>query len=283
MEGMSMWSGSYLGIGVAEIDAERARALKLPELRGVEVTKVTADSPAAKAGVQEGDVVLEYNGQRVEGIEQFMRLVRETPPGREVKLLVSRNGQTQTLTATLGNRRSFNFRFDPEFQEGMQRAQKELEKAQKQREKAMARLKQELHGLQTDLPRAMMAWRSGALGVEAESLNSQLAEFFGVKEGVLVRSVIKDSAAEKAGIKAGDVITKMDNQSVASPRDISRVIRELRPKRSFGVTVVRNRQELTLNVTVDEEPSRAFSFPMIISLPEVHVSIAPAVPLSFHF
>ena len=56
---------------------------------------------------------------------------------------------------------------------------------------------------------------SHALGVEAEPLNSQLAEYFGVKEGVLVRSVMKGTAAEKAGIKAGDVITRVGTQKVA--------------------------------------------------------------------
>ena len=72
-------SQSYIGLGVAEIDAERAKALNLKEERGVEVKSVTENSPAAKAGIKTGDMVLEYNGQRVEGMDQFSRLVRETP------------------------------------------------------------------------------------------------------------------------------------------------------------------------------------------------------------
>src|SRR6266498_480139 len=75
--------GSYLGIGVADIDTERAKALNLKEERGAEVTSVDPEGPAGKAGLKEGDVVLEYNGQRVEGTEQFVRMVRETPPGRQ--------------------------------------------------------------------------------------------------------------------------------------------------------------------------------------------------------
>lgn len=81
---------SFLGVGVKEIDEERAKALKLRDEYGVEVTNVEEDSPASKAGLKTGDVVLEYNGQRVEGTEQFVRFVRETPTGRTVKLLVSR-------------------------------------------------------------------------------------------------------------------------------------------------------------------------------------------------
>ena len=97
---------SYLGVGVVEMTSDRAKELHLKEERGVEVRCVDADSPAAKAGLKEADVVLEYNGQRVEGGEQFMRLVRETPPGRPVSLLVFRNGANQTLTATIGQRQA---------------------------------------------------------------------------------------------------------------------------------------------------------------------------------
>src|SRR5882724_6388569 len=164
---------SFLGVGVSEIDSERAKALNLKEERGVEVKNVDEDSPAAKAGVKVGDVVLDYNGQRVEGMEQFVRFVRETPVGRAVKLLISRNGATQTLTATIGSRSSNtillggdDFRFTmPEIRI-------------------------------PDIPRVVTSWQSRTLGVDSESLNSQLAEFFGVKEGVLVRSVIRGTAAE---------------------------------------------------------------------------------------
>jgi serine protease Do len=191
-------------VGVTDIDAERTKALKLKEEHGVEVTSVDADSPAAKAGVKVSDVVLEYNGQRVEGIEQFLRLVRETPVGRQVKLLIARNGATQTLTATTGSRPAGNFVWSDDFKFKMP----------------------EIHVF-PDMPRALMMWQSRTLGVESESLTSQLGEYFGAKEGVLVRSVIKGSAAEKAGLKAGDVITKIGGQKVTSPKDISNALRSV--------------------------------------------------------
>jgi len=72
---------SFLGVGVTEVNTGRAKALNLKEERGVEISRVQDNSPAEKAGLKVGDVVLEYNGQRVEGIEQFVRLVRETPAG----------------------------------------------------------------------------------------------------------------------------------------------------------------------------------------------------------
>jgi serine protease Do len=104
-----------------------------------------------------------------------------------------------------------------------------------------------------DMPRPSMSWRSTALGVESESLNSQLAQYFGVKEGVLVRAVIKGSSAEKAGIKAGDVILKIDGTTVTSPREITSVLHGIRgTKRTIPVVVSRERKELTITVTLDE-------------------------------
>ncbi len=230
---------SYLGVGVQEIDAKHAKELKLPGLYGVEVTWVDPDSPAAKAGLKQGDVVLEYNGQRVEGTQQFVRMVHETPPGHEVKLRISRNGETQTLTATIGEHRppgplgEWDIQKLPEDWRGMPFGPE-----------------------MPDWPGKFgMPWGNPVLGIEAEPLTSQLAEFFGVTKGVLVRTVVEDSAAAKAGIKAGDVITKVDNQEVSTPAQVSRRIREIQPRKTFSLTVVRNHQERTVNVSVGQPPA----------------------------
>ncbi|MCC7175947.1 MAG: PDZ domain-containing protein [Bryobacterales bacterium] len=235
-------AGSYLGVGVADVTADRAQALKLKEERGVEITRVEDDSPAAKAGLKTGDVVLEYNGQRVEGTEQFVRMVRETPEGRQARLVVSRDGVTQTLTATIGARRLRGGIISPPFDtEGFRQ---EMEKLREQGR------------IMPDIPRPNLSWQSGVLGVEAEQLGSQLAEYFGVKEGVLVRSVNRDSAAEKAGIKAGDVILKVDEVKVVSPRDVTAAIRKLGPKTTFPVALVRNHKELSVSVTLPKIEGR---------------------------
>ena len=223
-------SSSFLGVGVTDIDGERAKALKLKEEHGAEVTSVDADSPAAKAGVKVGDVVLEYNGQRVEGSEQLVRFVRETPPGRQVKLLISRNGATQTAMATTASKPANTFVWNSED------------------------FKFKMPAI-PDMPRTLMMWQSRTLGVESESLNSQLAEYFGAKEGVLVRSVIKGSAAEKAGIKAGDVITRIGSQKVSSPNEISRALHSLSSTKAIPVTIVRERKETTVSVTIEEKSS----------------------------
>jgi len=103
-----------------------------------------------------------------------------------------------------------------------------------------------------DIPRSFMAWRSAALGVECESLEGQLAQYFGVKEGVLVRSVLKGSAAEKAGVKAGDVITRIGEAKVATPADVSSRIRAVHGA-PVPVVVMRDHKEVTLTVTISDD------------------------------
>jgi serine protease Do len=218
--------GSYLGIGIQEINAERAKALKLPPEAAVEITRVGTGSPADMAGLKTGDVVLQYNGVRVEGIEQFSRVVRETPVGRDVKLEILRNGAPQTVTARIGQHPvPQGFPFPDGFGFPL-----------------------------PDGPRIFQGWRSPMLGVEAESLEGQLAQYFGVAQGVLVRSVMRGSAAEKAGIKAGDVLIRLDDSKVTSPADISGRLRSL-GGRSVPVALMRDHKELTVTVAVESGES----------------------------
>lgn len=220
-------SQSFLGVAVVEVNAERAKALGLKDEHGVEITRVEDDSPAAKSGLKAQDIVLEYQGQRVEGTDQFIRLVRETPAGRQVKMLVQRGGQSMSLSATI--------------------------EAKKMRSLSMGDMHIALPQIPEirvgDIPRPVLNWRGGLLGVEAEELNSQMAEFFGVKEGVLIRSVSKGSAAEQAGMRAGDVIVKVDGKAVTSPAEVARALRAAE-KQPVGVTVVREKREMAVNVTV---------------------------------
>jgi S1-C subfamily serine protease len=219
--------GTYLGVNLAEIDANRAKELKLKDDYGVEISRVEENSPAEKAGVKTGDVVLEYNGQRVEGMEQFGRMVRETPPGREVRLTISRDGKMQTLTAVLSTRKiRFPTNFPPDF------------------------VMPEFH--MPDMPQIYTATRSAMLGVEAETLGSQLAVYFGVKDGVLVRSVLDNTPAQKAGIRAGDVITKVDGMAVSSPSELSGAVRAANSKKTYAIELMRERKPVTVNVTVED-------------------------------
>ncbi|MCU1337401.1 MAG: hypothetical protein JWO19_2982 [Bryobacterales bacterium] len=225
--------GSFLGVAIQEIDSERAKELKLPDDAGVEVTRIAPDSPAEKAGIKTGDVVTQYNGQRVEGMDQFSRMVRETPAGREVKLGIIRNGAPQTITAKIASRPAISGQLIPPIP-----------------------VQQPLELRFPDMPQSHMTWRSAFLGIEAEALEGQLADYFGVKEGVLVRTVNKGSAAERAGIKSGDVIVRVDDAKVATPADIAAHLRALRG-RPVSIVVVRDRKEITMMLAAVSRPERS--------------------------
>ena len=230
--------GSFLGVGVVEIAHASSQALKLKEDRGVEITRVEQNSPAQKAGLQVGDVVLSFGGQSVIGIEQFARLVRETPAGREVTIEISRDGRISSLPVTIGTLRA--------------RAVAPLPL------QGMQMVRPEFFGFigAPDVPRAFMSWGNPTIGVECEGIDGQFAEFFGVKEGVLVRSVRDSSPAAKAGIKAGDVITRVEGKAISAPREITAVLREKKPGTAMTVQLVRNRKDMTVNIPVEDPASQ---------------------------
>ena len=232
--------GPRLGVGVMDIDADRAKTLKLREIRGAEVTRVDDGTPAAKAGIKVGDVILEYNGQPVQGKEELQRLVRETPPGHQAKIALWRNGAPLTVTATVEEGMIPNFDSNSwPFGDNMP---------------PMPPMPS------IDIPRMVTTFQSTALGTDCETLgsDSQLAEFFGVKDGLLVRSVMRNSPAEKAGVKAGDVIVKLGDSHIATNRDLSAALRTGRSGGAVPLTVVRNKHEMALSVTLQESGREHF-------------------------
>jgi serine protease Do len=273
--GAVVMGGGYLGVGVLDVDTGRAKALKLKEERGVEITSVTEGGPADKAGIKPGDVVLEYNRQPVEGMAQFQRLVRETPAGRQVKVQVWRNGAAVTLTAAVEARKGFTLVTPDMDMEGLakeldllkgksldlQGKALGLEAKALAREAAAGQLGQEMQMPRMppfDMPNILVITPSRRLGIEGEALGEepQFAEFLGVKEGVLVKSVLKNSAAEKAGIKAGDVITRIGDARVFNSQDITTMLRANRHDQTFTVTVVRNKKEMPVTVTIEDRTGR---------------------------
>ena len=216
--------GGYLGVGLQEVTPERARALKLPTESGVEITSVIRDSPAEKAGLKPGDVVVAYNGQKIEGFDQFSRTVRETPVGHEVKLDIVRSGATQTITAKIENRTLPRILPGPGGPPPVPNVP------------------------MPDIPRIFQGMNSPMLGIEAESIDGQLAQYFGAQDGgVLVRSVLKSSPAEKAGMKAGDVVLRIDDGKVLSAADISARLRAAQGK-AVQLAVIRDHKDMSFSV-----------------------------------
>lgn len=235
-------ASSYLGVFCMDVDSEIAKSSNLKEERGVLVTKVDSDSPASRAGLQDKDVILEFNTQRVEGTAHFIRLVSETPANRKVTLGVYRNGAMQTLTATIGSRMPQSMSF---MLEGPTAPMPPMPPMAPMIERELT---------MPDIPSGLMGWQSSSLGYTSEPVDGQLAEYFGVKEGgVLVRSVVAKSAADKAGLKAGDVIVKADGSAVHSPREITGMFRRQHEKHKLSLTVVRSHKELTLELIAKNE------------------------------
>lgn len=246
----------WLGIGVDEVTAGKLQSLKLKEERGVEIVSVVPDSPAAKAGLKEHDVVLEYNGQRVESVEQFQRLVRETPAERVVRLQISRDGNVQTVSATLGQLPRSRA-FGPDWRVPNPPNPPNPPAVIIPRINPPRVVVPPMNMPDMDQLFQRFEVFGPHIGIVVEQISGQLGEYFGVPggEGLLVKSVEKDSAAEKAGIKAGDVITKVDGQAVTRSSSLRSALAGKAGK-DVPVTLVRNRKEMTVTAHIETPANR---------------------------
>ncbi len=228
-------SRTYLGVGVLELTDDRVKALHLKDSHGVEVDRIDETGPAAKAGVKPNDVILEVNGKPVQDIQQFLISIAETAPGTKVSLTLWRNGARQTAQTTLESRPGNFFLFGaPDVSDA-----------------PMPPMPDVPFNNGSGFP--SIPANSGVVGFYGESLDGwiQLAEYFGVKQGVLVYSVKAGTPAERAGLKAGDVVIKVNGTPVMSPKEITGMVSSGRRK-AFSFTVVRNKKEITLNVEIAE-------------------------------
>src|ERR1044072_8573923 len=246
--------GSYLGVYLEEVTPDRMKELGLAEERGAIVMKVVEGSPAAKAGLKENDVVVSFNAQRVDSMIALRRLLSETPPDRSVQIEVIRGGNHQTMAATLSKKtQSFALGspdWNGQFLQGEEAQKRAFELLQKQQDgKAFP----DFGNFDFVNPGELTIFRGGRLGISAESLTDQLAEYFGVKEGrgVLAAQVNENSAASKAGLKAGDVIVAIDNEKVDN---VNAFVNTLRKKEegSVALKIIRNRVDQTITVTLEK-------------------------------
>jgi serine protease Do len=256
--------GSYLGAYLEEVTPERTKELGLTEERGAIVMKVVAASPAEKAGLKENDVIVSFNGRRVDSVRELQRLLSETPPDRNVQIEVIRGGSHQTLSTMLAKRSAQNLRLmGPGFDE---KSWKLNEDAMKRAEEATRRSGETLKRYQERMkefpnfgdfafvsPGESAFFGGTRLGISAESLTDQLSQFFGVKDGkgVLVASVKENGSAAKAGIKAGDVIVAVDDQKIDSVGALLKAL-SAKPEGTVAVKLVRNHAEQTVNVTLEK-------------------------------
>jgi S1-C subfamily serine protease len=233
----------WLGVEIGEVTAEKAKDLKLTAQRGVVVMDVEPDGPAAKAGLKENDVITQYDGQVVEGTVQFRRLVRETPTGRTVALAISRNGATQNVSVELGERSAF-------FERRMKGKMRDFDNAF-----AFSMPNQDF-----TLAMPPVDARMPSLGINAEDLSGQLGSYFGAPDGtgILIREVRSGTAADKAGLKAGDVIVKVDGKPIRTLADLRAELREKSDQKTVALGIIRKAAEMSVTVGIERpQPSES--------------------------
>jgi serine protease Do len=226
--------GSWLGARILEVTPDTVKEFKLPAERGVLLGKIVPDSPAAKAGLKEGDVVTEINGQRVEGTQQFRRMIHEIPAGRVVQFTVWRDDRSQTVAVRLGKSEmgQANTFVSPALPGNFSFAVPQIPELGDLFENGM--------------------WMSSRtrLGIDGEDVAGDFGNYFGAPEGegILVRGVFPDTPASKAGLKVGDVITSVNGERVRSVGELREKIAGKQDEKTVKLGLIRNKAPLSLSV-----------------------------------
>ncbi len=231
-------AASRIGVSIRDINDDELKAGKVTS--GVVIEDVEADGPAQKAGFKAGDIVTDYDGERVRSTRQFIRLVQETADGRPVAASVMRDGQRMRSRSSHGRE-----------------ARSSSATARKTRVPAGAEGHAACRSSRRLIPPkfdVFVAGPPGALGLSVDELTPQLGEYFGTKEGVLVKTV-GQLEASRAGVKAGDVITSVNGGTVASAVDLRRRAQRLEDGDEFTLAIVRDKKPMTLKGKV-EAPAR---------------------------
>jgi serine protease Do len=247
--------GAQLGVRVSDVDPKATTG-------GVKIDEVSQDSPAERAGLKAGDIVVEFDAERVRSARHFTRLVQETPPGRTVKVALLRDGKRQTVDATPESDR-MTMNFGPEMDRAMREAERGMrefrfdmpnfdfrfdprDRDDREPRRFEYRLPDEYRNFRVPAPGSEFPGASrGRLGVSIQPLTRELEEYFGATNGgALVSSVRQDSAASKAGIKPGDVIVSVNGRSVRDADDLVNELEDIDGE--AAIVVLRDKKQMTL-------------------------------------
>lgn len=249
---LSLVGDTRIGITIDDVDGDDVKTKKLSSEAGVIVASVDDDSPASKAGLRAGDVIVEFDGERVRSASQLRRMIQETPSGRSVGVVVMRDGQRTPLSVTPeSGRRARTFMTTPRVHAAPHppRPPHVLE----------PNIDVHIPDLNVEAPRAFtFMLGTGRLGVSTQGLSDQLAKHFGVEDGVLVSEVEEDSAAAKAGLRAGDIITKFNGQTIDDTGDLAREV--VRAEGEVTIEIVRDRKAQTLKAAIERARPRSRRF-----------------------
>jgi len=232
-------SRAWLGVYTQPLDQDLRDEFKFRG-DGVLVNRVVSDSPAAKAGIQKGDIITSFNGRSVDSPGALADAVGDGKDGQSVTVRLTRDGQSRTITAKLAAREA-----DDDQDMGPGDIDIQIPPGAHDMHDMG-----DMHDMEMGLPGVMRWMGRGRLGVQTGELNPDLGNYFGVPsgKGVLVMSVVKESAAEKAGIKAGDVITRVNDKAVADAGDLIEALPSDGGK--VNLTVVRKGATRTISAEI---------------------------------
>jgi S1-C subfamily serine protease len=243
----------YLGVDVRDVPTDEVTVLKLHDGRGAEIIMVDHDAPAGKCGLHEHDVILQMNGTAIENRDQVRKMLHDFAPGKQVQLVISRDGQQMTITTTMSSR-------------------EEVEKLAWQQHVAPA----EAQGDPAEMAQSPVGSKSSSksfiggvltapayTGAMLEKMTTQLADYFGVPTGagLLVRSVEPNSPAAQAGMHAGDVVVKAASRTVSTLADWAKALKSSKDK-PVAVVVLRDKKEQTLVLTLDAKKRSSVDQPV---------------------
>lgn len=273
---------SYLGVQTQEVTKENFSKFGLKDVRGVAVEKVADDSPAKQAGLQDGDVIVKFNGEEVTGFRKLSRLISETSPDHQARLTILRGGSERDITVTMGKRPT------PTFEMGNfeMTVPKVLERVQTAPGFRIEGFPEggvgDVFTWNGDKEGTFVFGSTRQIGVGVSSLTKQLGDYFGVADGkgILINNVNENSPAAKAGLKAGDVIIEIEGKPVANTMDLIRGISE-KKEGEVSLTILRNKNRQTVKVTPEkmkegELPFKVFGQPngavRVPAMPKVRVA-----------
>lgn len=247
---------SMIGVRLSDVAADQVKTYKLSKAEGAVVEAVNPNSPAATAGFHEKDVVVEFDGEHVRSASHLTRLVAETPVGRDVAVIVMRDGRRTNLHLKT-EAGAANSWFDPTLGGMIDRDQ--MRDAAEQAGRAAREMGRNIPDMMEGMRNGIS--NRGRLGVSVQEVTPELAEYFGLKSGVLVASVRPDSAAAKAGLKAGDVITAVDGKAVSTPAELVNALPMGDGTHDVNLTFVRDKHERSVKATLEPAAPRDRSTP----------------------
>ena len=212
----------WLGVGIQDVTPKFARDHELKIKEGAYVNEVVEESPADSAGLKEEDVIVEFNGKKIEAAEDLTEAVTGTKPGTKATVKINRNGENKSLTVIVGkNRMRMPFAF------AAPRAARVL-----------------VNMSERDIE-----------GMELMDLPKQLGEYFEVPggKGVLVTEVEKDENAAKSGMKAGDIIIKIGDETINNIGDIHDALSDLEEGDKVNVELIRKGKKNTVSLEISDE------------------------------